>query len=378
MIQETLQRYGKIVATKPFLVLAVVVVFTILGFIGNSMIQTEVEDMVGRLPGDIEVIAAFQYVNDEFGGGTDSGNIVIEINPSSDGEGEIRDIRDPKVIEYINILARKTEKLDEVRSVNSIADLVKVEGKLPKSDKTIKERLQSSPLSMRYINEDYTFTIIQIELLPDYVEEEVYVQLSKIVEQTPAPLGINTELTGDFAVSSVLNELVAPDMQRTSSISLMGILFILFFVVFRSIKNGLASLMAIIFGVIWAFGLIGWMGWTMTSVTSGALSMIMGIGIDFGIQMVTRFRQEMLSFEYETAMVNTISGVTVPMSTTTLAALIGFRAMSLGKLTFLAELGDMMSIGVFSCYLAALTVIPSFLIIWEKYFGGKKQNGKTK
>ena len=51
---------------------------------------------------------------------------------------------------------------------------------------------------------------------------------------------------------------------------------------------------------------------------------------------------------------------------TTLAALIGFRAMSLGQLTLLADLGNMMSYGVLFCFIAAITVIPSMLVINER------------
>jgi len=94
--------------------------------------------------------------------------------------------------------------------------------------------------------------------------------------------------------------------------------------------------------------------------------MIMGIGIDFGIQVVNRFRQERKKHGIEKAMEITLSSVFIPMLITTLAALIGFRAMSLGKLTLLGDLGNMMSLGVLFCFIAAISVVPSALVISEK------------
>ncbi|TAN39045.1 MAG: hypothetical protein EPN24_05590, partial [Candidatus Methanoperedens sp.] len=47
---------------------------------------------------------------------------------------------------------------------------------------------------------------------------------------------------------------------------------------------------------------------------------------------------------------------------TTLAALIGFQAMSLGRLTFLADMGTMMSYGVAACMVAAITVVPAIIL----------------
>jgi len=51
------------------------------------------------------------------------------------------------------------------------------------------------------------------------------------------------------------------------------------------------------------------------------------------------------------------------MLTTTLAALIGFQAMSLGKLTFLGDMGTIMSYGVAASMVAAITIVPALVII---------------
>jgi predicted RND superfamily exporter protein len=65
-------------------------------------------------------------------------------------------------------------------------------------------------------------------------------------------------------------------------------------------------------------------------------------------------------------MKKTLDAVILPMSITTLAALIGFRAMSLGELTLLADLGNIMALGILTCFLAAVTIIPVVLIFSEK------------
>jgi predicted RND superfamily exporter protein len=113
----------------------------------------------------------------------------------------------------------------------------------------------------------------------------------------------------------------------------------------------------------------------MSSQTSGVISMIMGIGIDFGIQLVTRYRLELknlpalkdrhpqLQLGHKDAMAVTLNNVITPMLTTTLAALIGFQAMSLGRLTFLGDMGTMMSYGVAASMIAAITIVPAIILI---------------
>ena len=124
-------------------------------------------------------------------------------------------------------------------------------------------------------------------------------------------------------------------------------------------------------------GYVGLIGMGMSSQTSGVLSMIMGIGIDFGIQVVTRYRFELLNIPAikerhpdldlgpKDAMAVTLNNVIIPMLTTTLAALIGFQAMSLGKLTFLGDMGTIMSYGVAASMVAAITIVPALVILFD-------------
>jgi predicted RND superfamily exporter protein len=163
-------------------------------------------------------------------------------------------------------------------------------------------------------------------------------------------------------------------MAKTSLYSLFGILIIVL-VLFRSIKYGFTPMTTIIFGTLWTMGYVGLIQMGMSSQTSGVTSMIMGIGIDFGIQLVTRYRLELKNlstlnehhpqflFGHREAMEVTLNNVIIPMLTTTLAALIGFQAMSLGRLTFLGDMGTMMSYGVAASMIAAITIVPAIILI---------------
>ena len=50
--------------------------------------------------------------------------------------------------------------------------------------------------------------------------------------------------------------------------------------------------------------------------------------------------------------------------------------MSLGDLTFLAEMGQMMSYGVIGCYFAAMLILPSLLVLFETTFANKNKKLK--
>ena len=364
--------YGKFVAKRAEIVILVILLFTLLSIYGMTKLQVGGGGYSSLFPKDEEVIRTMNIVRDEFGG-ADSLMIVIEIDEGSDNKNAIMDIRDPRVIRYAETLEHACGKLDKVIGVQSVADILRAEnnGNLPNSLATTKSILEKSPLASQFVSSDYKTMLIRISLADvEGIEEEITDEVQKTIDEYPPPLGIKVALTGMPAITKTIRAQIKPDMKRTTRISFMAI-FIIVLLLFRSLKYGLLPLLGVALGTIWTNGTLGLLGIKIKPVTSGATSMVLGIGIDFGIQVVNRFRLELEGvfgekLEPEEAITETLARVIKPMGTTTLAALIGFRAMEFGRLTVMKDLGNMMCLGIVMCMLSALTLIPSLLIITEK------------
>jgi hydrophobe/amphiphile efflux-3 (HAE3) family protein len=371
-VKDILTWYGRLITNRPFLIIALMLVFTVAVSTQMSNLKMTSMETKSLLPKGDVVVEAMTFLENEFGG-TDSGLVVVQIDPKENDSDEARDVRDYRVIEYMDVLSQKISKLEGVSSAKSAADLLKSPGtgRIPKEESTIQSTLSASSQSASYISKDYSMALVRFQLTDGANQKQLLSEVNEVLEETLATPGITAEVTGSFATSVVMSEKTMPDMEKTSTYSLIGIIFVIL-MLFRSIKYSGISLMAILFGNIWTFGILGTFNMTMSSMSAGVLSMIMGIGIDFGIQIVARFRQELKRARYDEAMVATICGVTVPMLTTTIAALIGFRAMSLGRLTMMAEMGTIMSLGVFLCMAAAMTIVPSLLVISEKHLSSNK------
>jgi len=371
-LDNLFKAYGKFVAKRAEIVILVILLFTLLSIYGMTKLQVGGGGYSSLFPKDEEVIRTMNIVRDEFGG-ADSLMIVIEIDEGSDNKNAIMDIRDPRVIRYAETLEHACGKLDKVIGVQSVADILRAEnnGNLPNSLATTKSILEKSPLASQFVSSDYKTMLIRISLADvEGIEEEITDEVQKTIDEYPPPLGIKVALTGMPAITKTIRAQIKPDMKRTSRISFMAI-FIIVLLLFRSLKYGLLPLLGVALGTIWTNGTLGLLGIKIKPVTSGATSMVLGIGIDFGIQVVNRFRLELEGvfgekLEPEEAITETLARVIKPMGTTTLAALIGFRAMNLGRLTVMKDLGNMMCLGIVMCMLSALTLIPSLLIITEK------------
>lgn len=375
MANKILEIYSNFVTRFPVVVLILVILISIFAIQMAGTIQTKKSDMKSVLPQDVESIKTLNSIENEFGS-TNSVSFAVEIDPANIGSDEIRDVRDPQVIQYMDQLSTLALHTENVISVTSPSTILKSinGGRLPKSAREVQQLSNKNGMLDNYISKDYTLALVSIRTTDDVDLNNLETELENILREVPRPPGITASLAGSVMESLKMEKAIGPDMAKTSLYSLIGILIIIF-VMFRSIKYGFTPMATIIFGTLWTMGYVGLIKMGLSSETSGVLSMIMGIGIDFGIQVVTRYRFELhnlsaleehhpsLQLSPRDAMTVTLNNVTIPMLTTTLSALIGFQAMSLGRLTFLGDMGTMMSYGVAASMIAAITVVPSIILI---------------
>ena len=365
-----LDKYARFVSHHALMVLAIFFIFTIFTGYQTTLMGEAAESYEDWLPEDIEVIDTFELIADQFAGSFVTSTIVVETEPRYAKSDEIRDVRDPEVLRYVDSLTERSKLVYGVVDAESAADVIKEAngGRIPSSLRSVKSLLRNNEVAEQrisnYISDDYSMTVVRLNLLADVNAEEVVEELREVTN-IDKPQGVSVDFTGDPVVDAVMIELSQSTMQKTSLVSFALIILILI-IVFASIKYGLIPLLTIVFGVIWAFGTLVLAGFEVTPSTSGVMAMIMGIGIDFGIQVTKRFRFELRTQKREDAMVDTLKNVFYPMTITTLAAVIGFKCLSLGKLPAMADMGTMMATGVVFCAIAALTVVPAVLVLLER------------
>jgi predicted RND superfamily exporter protein len=364
-----LRAYARFVPSHYLAVIIAVAAITLAATILSANVTTKSMDYKDMVPEGIEVMQTMNLISDAFGG-TSSAMVVIQLDPRYANSTEIRDLRDHRAIQYMDALTSVLERGEDAIDVSSPSASLKAlnGGVLPKSDSQIRALFDANPsVFARSVSPDSSVAVVSVRLTDSADPTEVLSEMNLALSEVPAPPGLNASITGEPIQSTVVNQQISPDMARTSGIAFIGIVAISI-LVFGSVSSGLAPLTTIVIGVIWVMGFLGLMHSGLSAMTSGAISMIMGIGIDFGIQFTMRFKSELASSgSPEPAMEKTICATFFPMLTTTLAALIGFQAMSLGQLKMIGELGTMMSYGVVACFLVAMSFVPAFLMLFEKH-----------
>jgi len=371
--KKPLERYAKFVSHHALVVLAIFFIFTIFMGYQASLMETAGASQKDWLPEDVEVVNTFELIADQFAGSFSSATIVVEAAPGYAGSDEIRDMRDPRVLRYVDVLAERAKLVYGVVSAESAADVIKEAngGKIPSSLRSVKSLLEHNEMAKQqmsnYICDDNTMSVVRLKLQEDVDEARVVEGLNEVIKGNKPP-GVVVELSGDPVAEVTMRELAQETMGKTSFVS-FALIIVILIILFVSLKYGLIPLLTIVFGLIWANGTLVLAGFNITPQTSGVMAMIMGIGIDFGIQVTKRFRFELRTQKREDAMVDTLKNVFYPMTITTIAAVTGFLCLGLGKLPVMKDMGTMMAVGVVFCAIAALTVVPAVLVLLERRKG---------
>ncbi|RKY00344.1 MAG: multidrug RND transporter, partial [Spirochaetes bacterium] len=109
-------------------------------------------------------------------------------------------------------------------------------------------------------------------------------------------------------------------------------------------------------GILWMMGLLGIIGMKINIFNSMVFPLILGIGIDDGILILTRFR-ETGNNDWETPLLFTGRAITM----TSLTTMIAFGSLISASYPILSSIGFIILFGVGFCLLTSLFLLPSLL-----------------
>ncbi|WP_414837063.1 MMPL family transporter [Candidatus Nanohalococcus occultus] len=376
-LENGIRKYAETLSNRPGTVLLVAMIITGIIAAGASRVQTEQQGQEDLLPDSMPSIAAFEVINAEFSGtaGGTSYTILVEADPSHPNSTEVRDLRDPRALRYMETVSNDLRSMDKVSTVSSPSSLF---ADIPSDQRGVEDTLETLGESRwsGQISTDYQYAQIQVSTVGLNTDEQMEMAqvIRQAVETKERPAGLEMSYTGSPYIDEAFQAQTQQTMSLTGIVALLGVTLTVI-ILFRSIFYGLNSLLTLIFGVVAGFGLFGWLGLNMSPATSGALTMGIGVAIDFGIQPISRYIEERENLDIKKSVSETIQGVITPMTIGLIAANIGFMSLSVGRVTFLSDLGVLLTLTTTLAYVSAFTVIPSSLVLYDRYFTGDNGRG---
>lgn len=349
-----LKRVAHFQVEQPVLSLLLLLSLTLAMYGGVSQVQT-VASLEQMMPKDIEEIRAFNALRDQ-GLGQDMIAVVITLDRESADTSGVMDIRDPRVLQYVEDLDRLISQEVDVLSVYSLSDYTDGED-------------FSHPELENFIDADYTTTIVLATTDVSANDPRMNLLSRKVVkdvESVGLPPGVKVSYTGTPMIQQRLGDLIAHDRTSTQWISTLFV-FVVVAIVFGTLSSALVPIIVVTLSVNWLYGTMGYTNLPISTLAGGVAAMVIGIGIDFAIHIMNKFRYERkkghtMKVAIELAVVETGTALTAT-SVTTIAA---FLAFLVGQMPEMGRFGILMSIGIGYSLVFSLFGLPALLVIEER------------
>lgn len=139
------------------------------------------------------------------------------------------------------------------------------------------------------------------------------------------------------------------DYLRGGMLFLGGIavaIMILILLVLFDVRWRLLPMLVILIGVTWAFGLAGYLGIPLTIVTIAGLPVMLGVGIDYAIQMHARVEEEVVGEHNPHPIQETSRNLGPALLVVTFDAIFAFAALRFAKVPMIRQFGLLLALGI--------------------------------
>ncbi len=336
---------------RPLLVAGLVVGLLLVSLMGASMTTMET-GMDTYVSDDTERGMLLQKYVDNF----QSNSVILLV--------EADDVFTPDILAYVDRLETELGEERYVTGVTSITDLMKQAngGVLPTSYAEIdqaKSRLPAEVLSGMSPSPTMMLGVIGVE--PGVSQEATFSMLDSMnarIGLSSPPPGVTITLTGESAFGQQMMD----EMSVSMGILLLAAMILMVIAVgifFGHVRYRLLSVFIVGTGVLLTFGIMGLTGMKISMVVIGAFPVLIGIGIDYAIQFHSRFDEEARKSSLEEAVKTTVTQAGPSVLYAMLATCMGFLALWVAPIPMIQGFGIVCVIGLISCYLAALVIVPT-------------------
>lgn len=171
-------------------------------------------------------------------------------------------------------------------------------------------------------------------------------------------LGPDVVLTGPNVVNQRMRERVRRDAVVAAVLGFL-VVAVLLWIDFRSFADALLSLLPLLVGLVWMLGGMALFGMPMNFMNVFVTTMIIGIGVDYGIHAVHRYREidGHAPGELGVGLAETGKAILVAAFST----VVGFGSLATSRYPGLQSTGFVAVMGALATAFVAITLLPAFL-----------------
>ncbi len=172
---------------------------------------------------------------------------------------------------------------------------------------------------------------------------------------------IEIRLSGMVMMNNAFSEASQGDMQTLVPLSFLLMLVTLALLT-RSVSATVATLFVILFSILTAMGLGGYLGFPITPPSASAPTIILTVAIANAVHIIVAFLHEMrLGREKRQALVESLRINMQPVFLASITTALGFLSMNFSEVPPFQHLGNLVAMGVVASFIFAVAFLPAAL-----------------
>lgn len=370
-LEHWLLFFGRAVAHRP---LRVIISFLIIAIIvATGIFKLEVDsNVINFFPREHATRQTAELINARFGG---SENLSILFSG---------DIKDPQLLSRMDEYASVLEQLPEVGNATSLATVIRVMSRalndpdepgydrIPDSRTAIAQYLELYNMSgdpedfEKIVDFDYQNAqmIITIRDPDASAIQRVIAEIERITAGDPAVQLIG----GPSLVTAELADIVVRGQMVSLGVAIV-VIAIMMMILFRSFSAGVLAAIPLMVAITLLFGLMGYLGIRLDIATAMLSSIMIGVGVDYTIHFLWRYRQErQAGQEYGLAVIKTLTTTGRGIAFNASSVILGFSALLLSLFPPINFFGFLVVMSIFTCLMGALVLVPALCLVWKPRF----------
>jgi hypothetical protein len=359
-------------------VLAIAVIVVVVSLVGIMRVSVD-SSLVSYFKQDTDVVKAEKVLNEKFAGTTVL-NVVFE------GKEPDR-MKDPALLRKIDKMQDYAETLPLVGDSLTISEYLKRMNRVMNEDREEMEVVpDSKELVAQYlllysmsgdpddfddvVDYDYQRANTRIFMKSDHAKDTgaVVRSMGKYLKENFKEKDINIGFAGRANITYTIAGIIV----RNQVMSLILAIIAVFFItsgMFRSWMAGFLSVIPIGIATLVNFGLMGLLNNPLNPVTAINSSISIGIGIDYSIHYISKYRRMMAGLKDEregNIMTIITAGKAIFYNAVVVAG--GFLVLALSQFPPNATLGGLVSLSMMVSFVGALTVLAALLVTTKPRF----------
>jgi len=336
--------FGRFAQKYKWYILAFWLAFTVFMVIQAPLLsEVGVTDQSQFLPSQTESVYARNLVSEKFGNAASSSSAIIVIyNPTG---LTAQDMNNTKALHDWLISENGPEKVSYVASI-----------------------FESESLRSSLVSGDNTTMMMSVGFSTP-VLDALKPDIQQIREQFTQYPGTHFYFTGSVGFLHDLFESVQRTIDKTTWVTIILVVALLL-IIYRSPIAALVPLMGIGMSFLITRGVIGFIaqaGISFSTVTDAYLVVtIFGVGTDYCLFIISRFREEMKQPDHKQGILTTMKRISPVILASAVTVAIAFLCLSVSRFEMTRTSGLALAIGIGVTLLIGLTLVPALMSIFGR------------